>query len=67
MKGFGSNALEGFDFKVAPGRERLVGDEANEILFIEVIIDGVRGVLASERARAREGVLSWLYIWFKEQ
>ena len=53
--------LEGLvGFKGAPGREeRLVG-EAKEILFIEEKIEGVKGVFASERARAREGVLGWL-------
>lgn len=58
-----SNALvEGLDFKGAPGREeRLVG-EAKETLFIDENIEGVKGVFASERARAREGVLGWLYI-----
>ena len=46
----------------SPGREeRLVG-EAKETLFIDERIEGVKGVFASERARAREGVLGWLYI-----
>jgi hypothetical protein len=63
-----SNAfVEGLDFKGAPGREeRLVG-EAKEILFIEESIEGVNGVFASERARAREGVLGWLYIGSKSR
>lgn len=58
-----SNAfVEGLDFKGAPGREeRLVG-EAKETLFIDKSTEGVKGVFASERARAREGVLGWLYI-----
>ena len=63
-----SNGLvEGLDFKGAPGREeRLVG-EAIETLFIDESIEGVKGVFASERARAREGVLGWLYIGSREQ
>ena len=58
-----SNALvEGLTFKGAPGREeRLVG-EAKETLLIDKSNEGVKGVFASERARAREGVLGWLYI-----
>lgn len=70
IKGFVmSNAFvdDGLDFKgAAPGREeRLVG-ETKETLFIEESIEGVNGVFASERARAREGVFGWLFIWFKE-
>jgi hypothetical protein len=58
-----SNILvEGLDFKTAPGREeRLVG-EAKETLFIDNSNEGVKGVLVSERPRAREGVLGWLYM-----
>ena len=54
--------VEGLDLKTAPGREeRLVG-EAKETLFIDDRSEGVKGVFASERARAREGVLGWLYM-----
>lgn len=58
-----SNAfVEGLDFKDAPGREeRLVG-EPKETLVIDESREGVKGVFASERARAREGVLGWLYM-----
>jgi hypothetical protein len=54
--------VEGLDFKDAPGREeRLVG-EPKETLVIDESREGVKGVFASERARAREGVLGWLYM-----
>lgn len=57
-----SNAfVERLDFK-----SRLVG-EAKETLFIDENMEGVKGVLASERARAREGVLGRLYIGSKRQ
>lgn len=72
-----SNAfvVVGLDFKGAPppmgpaGREErcLVGEEAREMLFIEESMEGVKGVFASERARAREGVLGWLCILVQEK
>ena len=43
--------------------ERLVGEGAKDKLFIEENMEGVKGVLASERARPREGVFGWLYIF----
>lgn len=56
-----SNALvEGLDFKAAPGREEHLVGEPRAILFIDDSNEGVKGVFASERARAREGVLGWL-------
>jgi hypothetical protein len=63
-----SNALvEGLDFKGAPRREKRLVGEAKETFFIDESIEGVKGVLVSERARAREGVLGWLYMSKKGQ
>jgi hypothetical protein len=51
--------VEDLDFKAGPGREeRLVG----EARATNPSCEGVKGVFASERARAREGVLGWLYM-----
>lgn len=45
-------AVDDLDFIGAPKREdRLVGEEAREILLIPDNIEGVRGVFASERER----------------
>lgn len=56
-------AVDVFAFVVAPGRvARLAGVAARETLLIADTSDGVRGVLASERARCLDGVLGLLNI-----
>lgn len=63
IKGFVvSKALvNGLDF-IGPREERFGGDEASETLFRPEIIDGVRGVFASDLDRSREGVFGCPYI-----
>lgn len=54
-KGLASKApVDGFDFNPRDGF--LVGEEARETLLMPEMIEGVRGVFASERERRREGV-----------
>lgn len=62
MKGLvvSKGAVDDFPL-LGPGRDdRFVGDEARETLFMPDRIEGVRGVLASDRALCRDGVFGLL-------
>jgi len=68
MKGLvvSKGAVDDFPL-LGPGRDdRFVGDEARETLFMPDKIEGVRGVLASDRALCRDGVFGLLNMLERE-